>query len=115
MLKLSKSEKIKVLIWVEALRSGVFPQTRAVMHDSEGYCCLGVACELFVPDAEKIITSEGFLEGVLPFDSYNCPKWLVDINDDVLERTSDSSLSKLNDNYTSFKDIADLIEKLYLK
>ena len=115
MLKLSKSEKIKVLIWVEALRSGVFPQTREVMQDSEGYCCLGVACELFVPDAKKFITSEGFLEGELPSEFYNCPKWLVDINADVFKRTSVSSLSALNDNCASFKGIADLIEKLYLK
>lgn len=41
--------------WVEALRSGKYSQTKAVLHrlqDDEsghpgGYCCLGVACEVF--------------------------------------------------------------------
>lgn len=33
--------------WVAALRSGDFDQTTGVLHDEAGYCCLGVACELY--------------------------------------------------------------------
>ena len=32
--------------WVEALRSGDFPQTTSTLADSDGYCCLGVACDI---------------------------------------------------------------------
>jgi hypothetical protein len=30
--------------WLQALESGKYRQTRQVLHDGEGYCCLGVAC-----------------------------------------------------------------------
>jgi hypothetical protein len=34
-------------LWVEALRSGKYPQsTRHNLHDDYGFCCLGVACEI---------------------------------------------------------------------
>lgn len=39
--------------WVRALRSGKFKQTSGALHDSTGYCCLGVACELFIPETAK--------------------------------------------------------------
>ncbi len=32
--------------WVKALRSGEYEQTRQRLHDSTGYCCLGVLCDL---------------------------------------------------------------------
>lgn len=33
--------------WVEALRSGEFQQTTRKLSDGNGYCCLGVACEVY--------------------------------------------------------------------
>src|ERR1700692_953384 len=30
--------------WLAALRSRKFKQTKMVLHNSRGYCCLGVAC-----------------------------------------------------------------------
>lgn len=35
----------KMKVWLEALRSGKFSQTRQKLHDRQGYCCLGVADE----------------------------------------------------------------------
>jgi len=32
--------------WTTALRSGAFPQGRNVLRSTEGYCCLGVLCEV---------------------------------------------------------------------
>lgn len=32
--------------WTAALRSGYYPQARQALYDGEGYCCLGVLCEL---------------------------------------------------------------------
>ena len=33
--------------WINALRSGNYRQTKYYLNNSEGYCCLGVACEIF--------------------------------------------------------------------
>ena len=33
--------------WAEALRSGKYAQTKRVLRRKDGYCCLGVACDLF--------------------------------------------------------------------
>jgi len=36
--------------WIDALRSGEYPQTMGKLRDEGGYCCLGVLCELAVED-----------------------------------------------------------------
>lgn len=36
-----------MLKWVATLRSGEYKQTRGVLHDANGYCCLGVLCDLY--------------------------------------------------------------------
>lgn len=36
--------------WVDALRSGDYSQTKNLLADSDGYCCLGVLCEIAVQD-----------------------------------------------------------------
>lgn len=36
--------------WVAALRSGEYAQTMGFLHDKEGFCCLGVLCEIAVAD-----------------------------------------------------------------
>lgn len=33
-------------MWIPALESDTYQQTRNRLHDDQGYCCLGVACEL---------------------------------------------------------------------
>lgn len=32
--------------WLQALESGEWKQTRGLLYDGKGYCCLGVACRL---------------------------------------------------------------------
>lgn len=32
--------------WVKALRSGKYKQTKSELKDNNGYCCLGVLCEI---------------------------------------------------------------------
>jgi hypothetical protein len=32
--------------WVKALRSGEYRQTKSVLTNGNGFCCLGVACEI---------------------------------------------------------------------
>jgi hypothetical protein len=33
--------------WVQALRSGGYKQTKEVLRNSDGFCCLGVLCDLY--------------------------------------------------------------------
>lgn len=39
--------------WVSALRSGEYTQTKGFLHNDNGFCCLGVLCEIAV--ADKVI------------------------------------------------------------
>ena len=34
-------------LWVDALRSGKYTQTKRHLSDNDGFCCLGVACDIF--------------------------------------------------------------------
>jgi hypothetical protein len=34
-------------VWVDALLSGKYPQGQNLLRSEQGYCCLGVACDLF--------------------------------------------------------------------
>ena len=36
--------------WIAALESGDYPKTKGVLKDEEGYCCLGVLCEIAIQD-----------------------------------------------------------------
>lgn len=45
-------ENIKDL-WVEALKSGQYKQTTNYLKTNEGYCCLGVLCEIYAKTQKK--------------------------------------------------------------
>ena len=36
--------------WVAALRSGEYKQTKQTLHDKNGFCCLGVLCDLYLKE-----------------------------------------------------------------
>lgn len=44
--------KIKKL-WVDALRSGQYKQTKNKLQTNEGYCCLGVLCDIYAKQTKK--------------------------------------------------------------
>ncbi len=105
--------------WLEALRSGEYRQDRLVLQNfkTKGYCCLGVACKVLVPNYDKITTFDGnnILIGALPKTKFGAPKWLTEIDDDVA-KTTGTRLSAYNDiEGFTFNEIADLLESLYLE
>jgi len=122
MTKLTKKSSHKRIIatWLEALRSGEYKQTKGALHTKkgkkEGFCCLGVLCDLAVK--AKVIPEPLTLEigGIQEFRyegySGNLPeevmKWAG------LEDSSGSyegdSLADLNDNGKKFTTIAKIIE-----
>lgn len=111
-----KVRKNTILKWTKALRSGKYKQTFSALQDENGFCCLGVACDIFIPKKEKIINDEGLLAGAFPSDQ-KVPAWLKDINNDFLKVTEDNDylLSDINDTGRySFDEIADLIELVYV-
>lgn len=111
--------------WLEALRSGKYPQGRSVLRNTgEQFCCLGVLCELAVeagvatverPRDENayVYSSAGDRQcGVLPagvsaWAGLNAGNPLVSIKEgpDNLR-----TLSALNDGGTTFGQIANYIE-----
>lgn len=115
-------------IWINALYSGKYEQTFAALQDSYGYCCLGVACRVLIPE-QKLLLFEDFIEGTEPKEQKNAPLWLMDIDEDFKIKTG-ISLMVLNDEGISvyipnplrqnaldsftFEEIADLLQAVYI-
>lgn len=99
--------------WVKALRSSKYKQAQGQLKKDDGFCCLGVLCDLAVKDGGKPWgisyhndSSVGIHEAYLPEDmsEFLFGKQAYDIQD---------FLAGLNDNYNyNFKEIADVIEKI---
>ena len=106
--------------WLAALRSGDYKQTVKRLHRPDGFCCLGVACDLFNSDGWDVDLNWGtdaFSDQTLPED---VSRWLFDLweaDPVVYIKHSDEwmSLTSLNDGqgYT-FEQIADALEETYL-
>ena len=96
--------------WVAALRSGEFQQATGCLRYGDGYCCLGVACELYRRE-----TGEGEWDGKNFFlgQHASLPR---DIKNALQLRRSDGHfnnkhrLADMNDSGCTFAEIADLIE-----
>jgi len=108
-LKLQKNIKK----WVKALDSGKYKQCKEKLQRRDTYCCLGVACKIFIPKNKQLTIDEN-LYGCLPSSQTNTPEWLRNINDEFESKT-DRTLSALNDfeNFT-FSEIATVLELTYI-
>ena len=95
--------------WVEALRSGKYKQCKGRLQKKDGYCCLGVLCDI----------------SGIPFDvGYTLPdnikNWSGMVTHDGTYRCKDlvylKSLVILNDGRNenkNFNEIADVIEEVW--
>lgn len=109
--------------WVQALRSGQYrQQTNEKLRDDEGFCCLGVLCDLYVqqhPDVEweqdedgryTVLNGGDSLQGgeTLPPEVM---QWAGLAEESGWLRYGFPSLTTLNDDYQyTFEQIADEIE-----
>lgn len=111
---LTNKDVNEIKLWIEALRSGKFNQSKSTLQDLKGYCCLGVACKVVIPQEDLLIDPYGTLIGQFP--SYqHAPMWLILIDNNFYAKVG-KQLSSLNDNYNfTFLQIAELIEDLYIK
>lgn len=102
-----------------ALRSDEFKQTRGALRDESGYCCLGVACELYRRAVGGEWTNNGF---VVPdarhSEHFNLPdavRYWLGFKDHAggygtEDEDEDDALANDNDAGKSFATIADIIE-----
>lgn len=103
---MTKVKEIKK--WIKVLRSGTYKQTTCDLQNQGGHCCLGVACDIFIPRNKMSITNQNYMAGALPKDQKFAPKWLKDINKDF-ESLLGVGLEALNDNGLSNSDHYNLI------
>ena len=117
--------------WLAALRSGTYKQTIGTLRRDDGYCCLGVACELHDPtkwelttcpkegweywseDPTRVIEDDGEYGSSEQIDP---DKGVVELSPYMLEwlgLTDEGHrlLASMNDNGKSFEHIADVVEK----
>ena len=95
--------------WVAALRSGKYEQSRGRLRTQNGYCCLGVLCDVKDPNGwnqenDRWIHKDSFREG----------SWYLSesLREEVgLTEECQVRLAKLNDDGETFERIAQEIEK----
>lgn len=94
--KIKMDSKIK-RNWVEALRSGKYTQSQGRLRTNEGFCCLGVLCDIVSPQLWTHNEVTGFRfrgeAGMLPkafVDEVGIPlldqEKLIEMNDGDLDR-----------------------------
>lgn len=106
--------------WITALRSGEYKQTRRRLQDKYGYCCLGVATDLYIRETRKARWGASVK---CKFHAYEYPD-SVDPNagflpaqvSDWLGITMDRQmdLALMNDAGSTFLDIASVLENYCL-
>ena len=101
--------------WLEMLRSGEYEQTTNSLFNGIGYCCLGIACLAFGGKFEEDVYREQWphseeiqdmkLSGGSEYLSWQFSQKIG------LSQTEENKLVCMNDDGSSFSDIADYIEK----
>ena len=128
-MKKTRSEIVK--LWTSALRSGEYKQTSGCLHNGDGYCCLGVLCDIASKnglniqfervrcddywDEDEIFYDELCFDSAAELLPESVMKWAgLRSNDGAIEGQH-QTLAELNDKNISFNDIADTIEKFQEK
>lgn len=112
-------------LWIKALRSGEYEQTTGQLRDDKGFCCLGVACDLYAaehPDAKwnRDVDEDDCVEHTILNEAAVLPTvvraWLGlkgATGEFVTCATpyQSDALAARNDNGATFAQVADLIER----
>ena len=102
--------------WVDALRSGDYKQGQNYLRTDNGFCCLGVLCDLYGKEnnVEWNLVNNGQNYEFEEFESY-LPPFVVEwagVEEDAPRINGEiGTLSELNDTGSTFEQIADLIEE----
>ena len=102
--------------WLSALRSGDYQKTQCYLRTDDGFCCIGVLCDLYGKEnnVEWNLVNNGHNYEFQDRESYlpsSVKKWadLEYCNPHVND--GESTLVSLNDTGCTFEQIADVIEK----
>ena len=117
--KLSQDDIIE--LWTDALESGKYKQCTSVLSRNGRYCCLGVLCELYCENVKNIkqIIITDYEDG--PRTSVQYGQYTQILGSEVMNWvglrgnsgnsvSTEDHLSDLNDNGTTFKEIAQIIK-----
>lgn len=101
--------------WVEALRSGKYKQGKERLKSEQGFCCLGVLCDLAVHDGVGQWNGQCFTTDDKSVE-YMPPQKIKDwsglrMGVPLMTEIGLSQAHVLNDQGISFEKIADLIEE----
>lgn len=105
--------------WVDALRSGEYKQGYAELRTNtevnSSFCCLGVLCDLYSKEHNIPWEEDGGFIGTGDVLPNNVISW-AGLSDNPSPRRvglgdTERTLVRLNDNGSTFKQIADIIEK----
>lgn len=117
---LSKEQISNIKNLINSLKSNRYKQGKGVLHQGDSFCCLGVACDLIDKDRWEESKDDDLsdcytymgLDGTLPKAIQIKYGFWGDNADLAREYTGERirSLTNLNDNGRSFKDIANIIE-----
>lgn len=113
--------------WISALRSGKYPQEQQTLHSENGYCCLGVLCDLYLNETQTEDYKWDIGCGGRYYFAENTGReeWSVDYlpvvvmdwaglnseNPFIEYDGCNMEISDLNDEGNSFQVIADVIEE----
>lgn len=112
--------------WIKALRSGKYDQARGRLRTPDGYCCLGVACDLLkdeIPEAAEAIAVDGLgrsRKSHLPIQIADllCNEGVNAMIGNVRfagARNDPRWASDLNDSGHPFSEIADRLEQEFVR
>jgi len=123
--------------WIDALRSGKYDQGSEKLRSVQGYCCLGVLCDLYSKEQSKDWDFVGgeetnlqpkdywYFEGESEFLSESVKDWAglpardpsvrVDVtdNDDEDDWFYNEEIANLNDSGYTFNELSNLIESQF--
>lgn len=101
--KLPPEMKIK---WLEALRSGTFPQDKGRLKSSYGYCCLGVYAHVLGSSFIKYGSVDVFETNFKGYPG----EYMTKLPHGLIPDSVQTRLMDMNDGGMSFSEIADWIE-----
>jgi hypothetical protein len=127
--------------WIDALRSGKYDQGSEKLRSHQGFCCLGVLCDLYSHEKNQGWDFKGYSENSEEDNTYPTDYWYfdgeseflpdsvmewagmafknpsvrVDVtdNDDEDDWFYHDEIANLNDSGYSFKELSNVIEQQF--
>lgn len=99
--------------WVAALCSGDYKQGQGRLRDDDGFCCLGVLCNIIDPDSWRLEFNETLNKDQYKHrlgDEYGNYLSIDALADLELDFAHELDLACMNDYGSTFEDIAKNIE-----